>query len=159
MRNFLTPDVNFELTSLTPAQLRILGNIMHIGGGWKGADEFARDRSRQSFERNYLPRLKEWAPKGPFEFALAPTVQLPEYDAKRGGFALGKIGIKDEFPDNFGLISDNGHEMDPPVRAARICFCHSTRRAPSVCSISLNKPPPVNKPWATMSTIEWCESC
>ena len=103
VEQFLTPDV----------QRQLVANPNFPIAEWKGADEFARDRSRQSFVQNYLLRLKDVAPKGPFEFVCAPTVQLPEYDAKRGGFALGKIGIKDEFPDGFGIIATMGTKWTP----------------------------------------------
>ena len=43
--------------------------------------------------QNYLLKLKILRPRAPFEFACPAMVQLPEYDAKRGGFALGKIGF------------------------------------------------------------------
>ena len=103
VEHFLTPDV----------QRQLVANPNFPIAEWKGADEFAREQSRQSFEQNYLPKLKELAPKGPFEFAMAPVAQLPEYDAKRGGFALGKIGIKDEFPDGFGIIATMGTKWTP----------------------------------------------
>ncbi|MGH9677882.1 MAG: hypothetical protein ACRD36_12330, partial [Candidatus Acidiferrum sp.] len=127
VRHFLTPDVNFQLTSLTSTQLQVLGNLANIGGEWKGADEFARDRSRQSFEQNYLPMLREFAPKGPFEFACATMAQLPEYDAKRGGFALGKIGI--EFPDNFGIIASMGTKWTRQFRPPDLFFPLDTSSA------------------------------
>ena len=102
-QQFLTPDL----------QRQFLNNPNLSNSGWKGVDEFARARSRQGFEQNYLPSLKEWAPKGPFEFVSLKMVQLPEYDPKRGGFALGKGGIKDEFPDGFGLIATMGTKWTP----------------------------------------------
>ena len=81
-------------------------------------------------------------------------VQLPEYDAKRGGFALGKVG----FDQDFGNSTIRGWVRNgPPSSSRSICFGRSTRRAQSVCSISFSKPPPVNKPWATAPMIEWVQ--
>ncbi len=100
--HFLTPDV----------QRQLVANPGFTIAEWKGADEFARDRSRQSFEQNYLPKLKEFAPNGPFEFAYPTMVQLPEYDAKRGGFALGKFGFEGDF-GNSRFIGSIGSKWTP----------------------------------------------
>ena len=107
VQHFLTADVQLQLTVGCPTPA-VPSNLWTCGKGqWKGADEFARDRSRRVFEQNYLPKLKEFAPKGPFEFAYPTMVQLPEYDAKRGGFALGRVGFDQDF----------GKTIDPRIAA------------------------------------------
>ena len=140
VRHFLTPDAQLQVTVGCPTPA-VPSNLWTCGGEWKGADEFARDRSRQSFEQNYLPKLKEFAPRGSFEFAYLTMVQLPEYDVKRGGFDLGKIGFDGNFGKTIdpGIVSKWTPQFEPPI-----CFCHSIRRAQSVFSISFSTPPPVN---------------
>ena len=102
VRNFLTPD----------AQQRLLDHPEFPSSNWGGEDEFARDRSRQTFEQNYLPKLKGLAPKGQFEFAYPTLIRLPEYDAKRGGFALAKIrALKDEFSLRVEELSQNSRML------------------------------------------------
>ncbi len=77
IQDFLTPEAQRQL--LNPPN-------------WSGEDEFARARSRKNFEQTYLPRLRELALKEPFEFAYPMTIRLPEYDANKRGFAMGKVG-------------------------------------------------------------------
>ena len=114
LRHFLTPDAQLQLADVPPQVLGVRLNA-YMGGEWKGADEFARERSRQSFEQNYLPKLTELAPKGPFEFAYPATVQLPEYDAKRGGFALGKVGFDQDFGRSTILGGSNWTSQFEPL--------------------------------------------
>ena len=117
VRHFFTPDVQLQLadgcaTPAVPSSLWTCGK-----SEWKGADEFARDRSRQSFVQDYLPKLKEFAPKGPVEFAYLTyltRVGLPEYDGKRGGFALGKIGLDEFFGKTIGPRIKWTPEFEPP---------------------------------------------
>ena len=97
VQHLLTPDAQRELLE-NPYFSGLPGNRFTFATGateWKGEDEFAKRQSQQRFEQIYLPKLKEMAPKGPFEFALVNYAQLPEYDWQRGGFALGKAGISD----------------------------------------------------------------
>ena len=115
VRHFLTPDAQLQVTVGCPTPA-VPSNLWTCGGEWKGADEFARDRSRQSFEQNYLPKLKEFAPRGSFEFAYLTMVQLPEYDVKRGGFDLGKIGFDGNFGKTIdpGIVSKWTPQFEPP---------------------------------------------
>jgi uncharacterized protein len=115
LRHFLTPDVQLQLTVGCATPDPVPSDLRRCGGEWKGADEFARERSRQSFEQYYLPKLEEFAPKGPFEFAYPAMVQLPEYDTKRGGFALGKGGFDQDFGHSTILGSMKWTpEFEPP---------------------------------------------
>ena len=108
VRHFLTPVV----------QRQLLDNPNFTSSNWLGGDEFARNRARQNFEQNYLPELKEIAPAAPFEFAYSTIVQLPEYDAKRGGFALGKSRALNELTDNSSILVPMGLkwslQFEPP---------------------------------------------
>jgi uncharacterized protein len=96
VEDYLTPDV----------QNRLLDNPNFTPGNWNGRDEFDRNRSRQSFEQDYLPKLKEFAPKGAFEFAYASATYLPEYDVKRRGFVLGTLKTP-------GDIANGGRPLMP----------------------------------------------
>lgn len=57
--------------------------------GWAGADEFARDRTRDTFFQRELPIIKAAAPRLPFAFAFAQGAGIGQYDAQRRGFPLG----------------------------------------------------------------------
>ena len=92
VQHLLTPDAQRQVLE-NPVFSGLPGNqfLWATGNtGWKGEDEFAQRQSQQSFERIYLPKLKDFAPKGPFEFALVNYAQLPEYDFKRGGIRPGE---------------------------------------------------------------------
>ena len=94
--SFLTQNVQRELLDLP--------TVSFGGGGvWKGSDEFARNRARRAFEQTYLPKLKEFAPRVPFEFRYGPDIALPEYDLQRSGFALGKITAFQTYSDSGAL--------------------------------------------------------
>ena len=98
VRDFLSPE----------AQRQLLNPL-----SWSGEDEFTRARSRQNFEQNYLPRLKELALKEPFVFAYPTTIRLPDYDAKKGGFALGKVGdFEAAFLNAGGTLRSMGFSFD-----------------------------------------------
>ena len=45
-------------------------------GNWAGENEFQQDASRHAFLRDYAERLRQMAPKTPFEFVYAPEVTL-----------------------------------------------------------------------------------
>jgi uncharacterized protein YecT (DUF1311 family) len=53
-----------------------------------GADEFTTRDKRQQFLAIYGSKLRGLAPRAPFEFVYRFDVDLPEYDASRGGFLL-----------------------------------------------------------------------
>ena len=53
-----------------------------------GVDEFTTRDKRQQFLAGYATKLRGLAPQAPFEFAYRFDVDLPEYDAGRGGFLL-----------------------------------------------------------------------
>ena len=57
-------------------------------GDWSGHNEFQQDASRQAFLRDYGGRLRQMAPKPPFEFVYAAELTLGRYDKKLGGFPL-----------------------------------------------------------------------
>lgn len=92
--NFLTPEIQSQL---------LFNPNVQLGNNWIGDDEFDRQRTRHRFEHDYLPKLKELAPHAPFEFAYAYKIGLPEYDAKRGGYGLGKLGAPEDLLAN-GII-------------------------------------------------------
>ena len=119
VQHLLTPDAQRQVLE-NPVFSGLPGNRFFGATGntgWKGEDEFAQRQSQQSFERIYLPKLKDFAPKGPFEFALVNYAQLPEYDFKRGGFALGKAGVSD-LPGTSGTALASGvrwlPQFEPP---------------------------------------------
>ena len=57
-------------------------------GDWSGENEFQQDASRQAFLRDYAERLRQMAPKPPFEFVYAAELTLDRYNKKLGGFPL-----------------------------------------------------------------------
>ena len=57
-------------------------------GDWTGENEFQQDASRQAFLRDYAEKLRQMAPKPPFEFVYAAELAIGRYDKKLGGFPL-----------------------------------------------------------------------
>jgi uncharacterized protein YecT (DUF1311 family) len=101
IQNFLSPETQRQL--LNPRNQ----------GNWSGEDEFARARSRKNFEQTYLPRLSELALKEPFEFAYPTAVRLPQYDANKGGFSIGKVGdFEAAFSNAGGTLRSMGFSFD-----------------------------------------------
>ena len=57
-------------------------------GGWAGSNEFARDRTRQTFYSRYAPALREVAPRPPFDFVYLQDAMLDLYAVERRAFPI-----------------------------------------------------------------------
>ena len=148
VQHLLTPDAQRQVLE-NPVFSGLPGNrfLWATGNtGWKGEDEFAQRQSQQSFERIYLPKLKDFAPKGPFEFALVNYAQLPEYDFKRGGFALGKADVSD-LPGTSGTALASAVRWLPQFEPPGLFWPLDAPSAERLL-ISLSKPPPAEEPSA-----------
>ena len=71
-------------TSSLPAPTKYLGQ----SGGWAGENEFQRAASRQAFLRDYAEKLRQMAPKPPFEFVYAAELASVVTTKNLGGFPL-----------------------------------------------------------------------
>ena len=67
-------------------------------GAWAGGDEFAQQRSLDTFKTRYLPQLKQLAPTLPMTFAIISPASLSTYNPERGGFMLSSPNEKFSAP-------------------------------------------------------------
>jgi hypothetical protein len=64
------------------------------------------DASRQAFLRDYAEKLRQMAPKPPFEFIYAAELTIGPYDAKLGSFPLKGEPNRTSYPSSHRFVGD-----------------------------------------------------
>ena len=66
----------------------LAGASVYNPNGWAGSDEFARERTRQTFYSHYAPALRELAPRLPFDLVYVKDATLGLYAAEGHAFPV-----------------------------------------------------------------------
>lgn len=118
----------FLPASARPDFLKIAPGSTATNVGWLGTTEFDMERSRARFIESYGDKLKNAAPKLPFEFVVLSEQSLPAYDNVNSGFGLNDLAVPLLGRQVFGWLTPRLETEAPPVRLWPIARDAADRR-------------------------------
>ncbi|TCR67378.1 hypothetical protein [Bosea sp. BK604] len=99
-----------------PQYLQMAYGSVTANAGWLGTSEFETERSRQRFIEAYSEKLKQAAPKLPFEFVLISEQSLRPYDNVNSGFAIDDFAVPLLERQLFGWLTPRLETEASPIR-------------------------------------------